>query len=102
MSIHWTPSTENFTVFTPIINPDDPNEPYETGYRNIYSPFPNYIIDEHKYLELHKILFADGPRLKFVKSDKFVGSLPGYVFYMGFKGLGYYIDPYVIRHVYFK
>lgn len=101
MSIIWTSGTNDHTV---IINSADPNELYETGYRepHQYLPFPEYIIDEEKYKKLHAQFFATGPKLKFVASDKFVGSLPGYLFYMGPKGLGYYIDSFIMRHVYYK
>ena len=101
--IYWVSGTPEYTQLTPPkINSDDPNEPFETGYREQYQPFPDHIIDEEKYKELHAKFFADGPKLKFVASDKFVGSLPGYLFYMGPKGLGYYIDSYIMRHVYYR
>ena len=46
-------------------------------------------------------MFSDGPKLKFVASDKFVASLYGYVFQMGPKGLGYYIDPIIMKYVFY-
>jgi hypothetical protein len=100
--IYWTSNTDNYTKLK--INSEDPNEPFESGYRepHQYQPFPDHIIDEDKFKEMHANFFADGPKLKFVASDKFVGSLPGYLFYMGPKGLGYYIDHYIMRHVYYR
>ncbi len=85
-----------------IIDSDNPNELFETGYREIYKPFPNEHRDDLKYKEMHQKLFADGPKLKFVASDKFVGSMYGYLYYMGDKGLGYYIDHLIMRHVYYR
>jgi hypothetical protein len=101
--IYWASNTQEYTeLVKPKINSDDPNEPFETGHRDLYQPFPERIIDEEKYKEMHTKMFADGPKLKFVASDKFVRSLPGYLFYMGPKGLGYYIDHYIMRHVYHR
>jgi hypothetical protein len=98
--IYWASNTGEYS--SPQINSDDPNEPFEKGYRDTYQPFPDSHPEEQKYKELHLKLFADGPKLKFVASDKFVGPLFGYVFYMGPKGLGYYIDPLIMRHVFYK
>jgi hypothetical protein len=118
--IYWLSRTHECTLQEPIqepiqepmqelqilqsrqINSDDPNELFETGFRNNTNPFPETIPDEEKYKLLHQKLFTNGPKLKFVASDKFVGSLFGYVFYMGNKGLGYYLDPLIMRHVFFK
>lgn len=100
--IYWASYTNEYTETKPKINPEDPNEPYETGYRDTYLPFSGVIADEDKYKEMHAKFFAGGPKLKFVSSDKYVGSLPGYLFYMGPKGLGYYIDSYIMRHVYYR
>jgi len=103
-AVYWASSTNDHTVIKPKINSNDPNEPFETGYRepHQYLPFSEHIIDENKYKEMHIKFFTDGPKLKFVASDKYVGSLPGYLYYMGPKGLGYYIDSYIMRHVYYK
>lgn len=100
--VNWVCHTNEYTDLTPKINPEDPNEPFETGYRDVHLPFPDSIIDEYRYKQMHAQFFANGPRLKFMPNDKFVGSMPGYLFYMGPKGLGYYIDHYIMRHVYYR
>ena len=100
--IFWVSHTDEYTVLQKTINSDDPNEPYETGYRDTYMPFPDNVNNSEFYKEMHQKLFAGGPKLKFIPSDKFVGSLFGYLFYMGPKGLGYYIDHLIMNHVFYK
>lgn len=101
-AIYWTSRTDECTPLQREINSDDPNERFETGFRTNQLPFPEPPPDSEKFRSMHSKLFADGPKLKFVASDKFVGSLFGYVFYQGEKGLGYYIDPGIMRHVFYK
>ncbi len=102
LGIYWASNTENYSISERVINSDDPNELFETGYRNSYLPFPDENPDDEKFKEIHRNIFADGPKLKFVPSDKFIGSIYGYLFYMGDKGLGYYIDHLIMRHVYYR
>jgi len=88
-----------------LINSDDPNEQFETGYRNggrnrgASDPTLSYPTLSY-YKDNFTTLFADGPKLKFIASNSFTGSIFGYVFYKGDKGLGYYIDPLIMKHVY--
>ncbi len=100
--IYWASKTEGYSSVERVINSDDPNELFETGYRKTYRPFPDQHPDDLKFKEIHQKFFADGPKLKFVPTDKSAGSLYGYLFYMGDKGLGYYIDHLIMRHVYYK
>lgn len=39
-----------------------------------------------------KIFKKDQLIIKFIPSDKYIGSKLGYLFYMGDNGLGYYLD----------
>jgi len=100
--IYWASKTEEYSVPEQIIDSDDPNEPRETGYRRMYKPFPDEHPEDHKFKEIHQIFFSTGPKLKFIPSDIFIGSQYGYLYYMGDKGLGYYIDPLIMRHVYYR
>lgn len=102
--IFWNNHTNEYSPPLPsvIINSEDPNEPYETGHRNNHLPFPEIVIDEEKYKEMCKQFFSDGPKLKFIPSEKFINSIFGYIFQMGPKGLGYYIDPFIMRHVIYR
>jgi len=103
--IYWTPGTDECTYLEPLSVPvpvSVPNEEFETGFRANQIPFPEPPPDDEKFRAMHSKLFADGPKLKFVASDKFVGPLFGYVFKMGEKGLGYYIDSYIMRYVFYK
>ena len=100
--IYWASGTEAYSRFSEPINSDDPNELFETGTRQINQLFPDYISDDEKFKQIHQKMFADGPKLKFVRSDSYIGPLFGYIFQIGSKGLGYYIDPLVMRHVYYK
>jgi hypothetical protein len=100
--IYWASATEGYSIPEHTIDSDDPNELYETGYRKIYKPFPDQHPDDQKFKEMHKKFFADGPKLKFIPSEKPTGSLYGYLYYMGDKGVGYYIDHLIMRHVYYK
>ena len=110
MSIVWTsytndhsgswPNNSISTIGSASVVVVDPR--YESGFRPTYQPFPNRFSCDQKYKEIHQRLFADGPKLKFVPSEKFAGPLFGYVFYSGQEGLGYYIDPMVMRYVYYS
>ena len=73
---------------------------WETGWRA--NPLPR--TEEHpqdaEFKQIRDDFFREGPKLKFVRSDTFVGSLPGYEIYLrGELGLGYYIDPLIMRQV---
>ncbi len=98
--IYWVSGTNEYSTLA--IDSNDPDEPYESGYRNTYRPFPDEHPNDQEYKEIYKKMFSDGPKLKFIQSDTFTGSLYGYIFQMGKKGLGYYIDPLVMRHVYYS
>jgi hypothetical protein len=102
LGIYWVSKTNECIVLRPEIDSDDPNEPFEAGYRKTYVPFPNSHPDDQKFFGVHQKMFSDGPKLKFIASDKFTGSLYGYIYQMGPKGVGYYIDPLVMRHVFYK
>jgi len=91
MDIIWLYDNDNCTM----------SDLYESGFRSSRIPFPDTIIDEDKYKLMHLKLFADGPKLKYFRAKEFVGSLFGYVFYNGPQGLGYHIDPLIMRHVYY-
>lgn len=74
----------------------------ECGHRPDISPEVECdgLFEKEKYRAIHRNLFSDGPKPVFIQSDIFTGSIYGYVYYYGLHGLGYYIDPYVMLHVY--
>lgn len=75
-AIKWRHGTNQCSVG---INPNDANELLEVG-----SSFEdNYV---------NRRFFENGPKYKFISSSAFIGSKYGYIFQMGPKGLGYYID----------
>ena len=91
MDIVWTTPTEFFSVI------NDPR--YETGWRENPMPRPDSHPQDSEFKQIHQQFFSDGPKLKFVPSQTFAGPLPGYVFYLGQFGIGYYIDPLIMRQV---
>lgn len=97
-NILWLSKTNEWT--STQINSADPNEPLENGKRHS-EPFPNKLPDDDRYLAIYQKFFSDGPKLKFIASNQFTGSKYGYVFMTGPKGQGYYIDPLIMRHVYY-
>lgn len=101
MDIKWI--NRNGSPLPPkVMNSEDPNEPMENGIRTNCVPYTYYLPDDEKYFMIRKRMFSNGPKPKFIQRDRFTGSLEGYIFQMGPKGLGYYIDPYVIRHIIHK
>ncbi len=95
--IYWMSTTEEYTK---VIDSENPDEIWETGIRGNYKSFIDYNPDDPKFkLIYQKMKF---PKLKFVSSDKFLGFLEGYVFQIGEKGLGYYMDPLLIRQIIYR
>lgn len=91
MAVVWIHDTDKILMAT--------YDTVEYGYRPTTTPLEGNIFEEDKYRMIHRNLFSDGPKPVFIKSDTFNGSVYGYVFFYGKYGLGYYIDPYVMRHV---
>ena len=49
-AIFWSGFTNDCTK---LINPDDPNEPFETGFRSTYLPLLDQLPDDEKYRQMH-------------------------------------------------
>jgi len=92
MDIIWAQPTELSTNLTL----------WETGWREHPLPRPDSLEQDIEFKQIKNSFFQDGPKLKFISSPTFISSMPGYVFYLGPSGLGYYIDPLIIREVMYQ
>jgi hypothetical protein len=94
LGIVWAIPTEFASI---LISSNDPR--YETGFRQNLLPYPDSHPQDEMFREMKNALFKDGPKLKFIPSHIYSGSISGYVFYLGEFGLGYYIDPIIMRQI---
>jgi hypothetical protein len=98
MKISWISNTDYYSLVESSQLVKN-NDEYESGKRDFIVPYPDYHPDDARYKMISKQFFASGPKIKFIKTDKYIGYYPGYIFQRGDKGVGYYIDPLIIRQI---